>query len=229
MKPAIILLALSALAATAPSAIGASRIGVAATVVNNVTGTVGARTSKLASGDAVFQREKISTGSRARTQLLLADQTTFSLGANSNAVLDKFVYDPNRNAGSVALSVTRGAFRFVTGTAKPTSYSVKIPVASIGVRGTIFGCHGISLFFATCTLREGAIIICPVPGARVVPPGKPQENGCTLIDKPGRHTVSLNGDGMPPDGTPPGDPDNNDAIDNGDGTFTPPPPPVNIK
>jgi len=222
MRPAIFVIALGVLVVTALDGTAAGRIGVAATITNDVTGTVAGKAARLKSGDPVYQREIVATGQEAQAQLLFVDQTTFSLGARSRAVLDRFVFDPNRNTGSVVLNVTRGAFRFVTGTAKPTSYKVKIPVATIGVRGTVFGCSAISQIFASCMLREGAIIICPVPGARVVPEGTPAGNGCTLVDQPGAYQVSTNGGNQPPsNGTPPGDPDTNDALDNQNGTFEP--------
>ena len=52
-------------------------------------------------------------------------------------MLDRFVYNPNRGSGNVVLSTARGALRFVTGAQNPTNYTIKTPVATIGVRGTI--------------------------------------------------------------------------------------------
>jgi hypothetical protein len=51
--------------------------------------------------------------------------------------LDRFVFDPNRGAGNVVVSATRGALRFVSGSQQPSSYTIRTPVATIGVRGTI--------------------------------------------------------------------------------------------
>ncbi len=222
MRSVVFLVTLGLLAAVTAQGAAAARIGVAATVVNEVTGTIGGRTDRLKSSDPVYQSQIVATGARSSAQMLFVDQTTFSLGANSRAVLDRFVFDPNRSAASVAFSVTRGAFRCVTGTARPTSYTVKIPVASIGVRGTVFSCTGITLLYAVCTLSEGSIVICPVPGGHVSPQGRPAGNGCTVIDEPGEYRISLNG-GSPP--VPNGDPDINDGLDNQNGTFQPPPPP----
>jgi hypothetical protein len=52
-------------------------------------------------------------------------------------VLDRFVYDPNRGLGNVALSTTQGALRFITGSQNPSTYRVDTPVATITVRGTL--------------------------------------------------------------------------------------------
>jgi hypothetical protein len=69
--------------------------------------------------------------------LLFADQTTLSVGPRSELRLDRYVYDPNRSVGDVAVSLTSGALRFVSGRQDPSSYQVRTPVATIGVRGTI--------------------------------------------------------------------------------------------
>ena len=49
--------------------------------------------------------------------------------------LDKFVYDPNTSAGSVAIQATRGSFRFVTGSQGKGNYQIKTPYGTLGVRG----------------------------------------------------------------------------------------------
>jgi FecR protein len=68
---------------------------------------------------------------------LLLDQTNISVGTNSQVVLDRFVFDPDRPKGDVILTATRGVFRFVTGTQDHSSYHIKTPMATIGVRGTV--------------------------------------------------------------------------------------------
>jgi len=83
----------------------------------------------------------VTTGSNGVLQILLRDKTNFTVGKNAQATIDRFVYDPSKNASEVALSVTKGAFRFISG--KPTRNRkgrsvVKTPVGSIGIRGTIF-------------------------------------------------------------------------------------------
>ena len=50
-------------------------------------------------------------------------------------MLDKFVYDPNKSNGAVAIEATRGTFRFVTGSQGSGAYKVKTPYGTLGVRG----------------------------------------------------------------------------------------------
>ncbi len=94
----------------------------------------------LSSGHELFLNEKISTGPKGRLQIMLLDETIFTIGPNSSMVLDEFVYDPASGAGKVTAKVTQGVFRFVTGRighSKPSDMKVKFPVGTMGIRGTI--------------------------------------------------------------------------------------------
>ncbi|MDE2510092.1 MAG: FecR domain-containing protein, partial [Elusimicrobia bacterium] len=80
------------------------------------------------------------TGAGARMQIMLLDQTVFTIGPNSDMMLDEFVYDPKTNAGKVSAQITKGVFRFVTGKIAqrdPSDMKVKLPVGTIGIRGTM--------------------------------------------------------------------------------------------
>jgi hypothetical protein len=114
-----------------------TRIGTAAAVRNQVTATQTGQERRLAVGNAVFQDDLVRTGADSVAQLLFADQTTLSVGPRSEIRLDRFVYDPSRSVGDVAVSLTGGSLRFITGQQDPRSYQVRTPVATIGVRGTI--------------------------------------------------------------------------------------------
>src|SRR5262245_60957377 len=128
-----IFLALMDAAAAGP----ADHIGVAAAVKDNVRATVEGVTKPLGAGNSLYQNEVVATDAQSMAQLLFLDQTSLSVGPKSEVKLDKFVYDPERKQGDVVLAATRGAFRFVTGAQDPKSYTLKTPVATIGVRGTI--------------------------------------------------------------------------------------------
>ena len=122
---------------------GASRAGVAAAVRGDVklAAVPGVREvgKDVASGDPIFLGDQVTTGSEGRLQIMLADETVFTIGPNAAMVIDNFVYDPNTSAGKVTASVLKGTFRFVTGKVakrEPSDMEVKLPVGSIGVRGT---------------------------------------------------------------------------------------------
>lgn len=134
--------ALSASAAGVPAPGALTNIGVAAAVRGAVSARApGAPAGRVVgSGKPVFLNDHVATGPDARLQILLLDETTFTIGPNSDMVLDEFVYDPASGAGKVTAEITKGAFRFVTGKVarrKPEDMQVKIPVGTIGIRGTM--------------------------------------------------------------------------------------------
>jgi len=92
------------------------------------------------SGDAIFLGDRITTGADAGLQVMLMDQTVFQIGPNAALTIDEFVYNPETSAGRLTASIAKGAFRFVTGRIAqrdPESMTVRLPVATVGIRGTI--------------------------------------------------------------------------------------------
>lgn len=86
----------------------------------------------------VFTSERVETQKSAWAQIRFRDNTDFRVGANSVVVLDRFVFDPQKKTGEMAINVTQGVFRFVTGTMNKDGYKIHTPSAVIGVRGTDF-------------------------------------------------------------------------------------------
>jgi ferric-dicitrate binding protein FerR (iron transport regulator) len=119
--------------ASASPVLAEGKIGVAAAVQNQVFGN----SQPLSNGSGIFANEHIRTGDSGTAQLQFVDQTNLAVGPKSEVVLDRFVYNPN-GKGNVVLQTGRGVFRFVSGSQNPSSYQVKTPEATIGVRGTMF-------------------------------------------------------------------------------------------
>jgi hypothetical protein len=94
-----------------------------------------ANSRMLSSGASVYSRDLIHTGDAGVADLRFHDNTNLSVGPKSSVRLDKFVYDPNKSAGGVAVEATRGSFRFVTGSQSKGSYQVKTPYGTLGIRG----------------------------------------------------------------------------------------------
>jgi len=89
-------------------------------------------------GIDVQANERITTRADDRAHVVFLDGTALTIGPNSALVIDKYVYDPDRKAGDIALSVTRGTFRFVGGAiSKNNEVTIKTPSATIGIRGGI--------------------------------------------------------------------------------------------
>ncbi len=176
--------AVAALAAVLVSAgAQAGKIGVASVVTNAVEGSSPPRA--LSVGNDVFASERIRTGDASAAQLLFLDSTSVNVGARSEIRLDRFVYDPGRGAGNVVLSASKGAFRFITGSQNPSNYSIRTPVATIGVRGTIVDVRtgvigGVNTTIVT--LIEGRVLITTLSGQTLV------------LDRPGTsYVIKSNG------------------------------------
>jgi hypothetical protein len=115
------------------------KIGSASTTSNKVEGIIaGADTRTIEAGSEVYLNELVRTGDASVARLVFLDDTDLRVGPKSEVKLDRFVYDPDRSAGSVVVRAGRGIFRFVTGSQRPQNYLIQTPIASIGVRGTIF-------------------------------------------------------------------------------------------
>lgn len=91
---------------------------------------------QLAIADRVVRDERVVAGPDGAAQLMFLDQTTLSVGPNSEVVLDEYVYDPDAGTGAMAFGVARGALRFIGGgISKTTEVEARVPGAVIGLRG----------------------------------------------------------------------------------------------
>jgi hypothetical protein len=110
-------------------------IGKATSVKPQAEGSHGG-TRTLSGGSDIYSKETVRTGETGQADLQFRDQSNLSVGPKSSVRLDKFVYDPNKSAGSVAIQATRGSFRFVTGSqGGGGNYQIKTPYGTLGVRG----------------------------------------------------------------------------------------------
>jgi len=102
----------------------------------------GRRIQNPSEGFTVVCGMKLVTGSKGRMQVLLRDQTVFTLGPDGELVVDKFVYDADKSlSGKISAELTKGVFRWVTGKVAgedPADMAVKLPSGDLGIRGTDF-------------------------------------------------------------------------------------------
>ena len=116
----------------------ADRAGVAERVQNDAfQSTVGVGLPVMQHDD-VFQNANVYTKQYGSMDVLLDDGTTLTVAPNSSLTIDEYVYAGRQNAGSLSLSLAKGAVRFVSGRMTSDSYKVTTQVATIGVRGTTF-------------------------------------------------------------------------------------------
>ena len=123
----------------ASGAMAAKQIGAIAAAVGKVSIEREGKVIEVKAGSPVFENDKIITAGKSRAQVLLLDQTAVNVGQKAELTLDEFVYGGDDD--KVALKVTKGTFRFISGkvaTKTPEKVNVETPVAVIGVRGTEF-------------------------------------------------------------------------------------------
>ncbi|THD62332.1 MAG: hypothetical protein E7813_20615 [Bradyrhizobium sp.] len=130
--------ALLAAGLAASPAYAQARVGEAAVVQNQVVRVAGPATSQINVGDSLLRNETVHTGQDSAARLVMADNTNLSLGANSTIILDRTVFNDEHSYRDIAIRLTTGAFRFVTGDSEKAAYKITTSVATIGVRGTIF-------------------------------------------------------------------------------------------
>ena len=143
MKRILMILAMAALTALhGNAASAASQAGISAAVRGDIdlTPASGQAKHQTTSGEDIFLGDAISSYDESGMQLMLLDETVFTIGANTDITVDEFVYDPATGAGEVTASVAKGVFRFVTGNiaqGDPEDMLINLPVGTIGIRGTI--------------------------------------------------------------------------------------------
>ncbi len=135
-------------------------IGNTLSVINVVTAAREQEKRSLKVGDDVRQSELIEVAPDASSELKLNDDTKLALGPGAQLVLDKFVYDPDKSAGTIGVDLVKGAFRFMTGVADKPSYTIRVPAASITVRGTIFDVFVQPDQTSWLLLHEGGVRVC---------------------------------------------------------------------
>ena len=156
-------------AADDPSQSGAESVGKFLATEGKVSATLGADTRSVVRGEAIYQGDWIETERKSRAKIELNDETELVVGPGSRLHIDEFVYNSSDDTGKVLLEMGVGLLRFSSGVLEPQSYEVKTPVASIGVRGTLFDLIVASLTFATTViLREGVIAITSFGGSQIV-------------------------------------------------------------
>lgn len=121
-------------------------------------------------GVAVHMNDRLRTGANGRMVVTFRDGSVLTLGENANVVVDRFVYDPAKSKGELAVSATRGAFRFAGGKLEQMQskkVTVSTPHAALAVRGTDFwagpidGQYGVLLLKGKVSVsnRAGAVTL----------------------------------------------------------------------
>ena len=103
--------------------------------------------------------QTVTTGETSR-QILFRDKTSVSAGPNSSVTVTRANYDAQTGSGNVVITVTRGAFRYITGDSAGT-HTIKTPLSTVGVRGTVIEGYVANTGHEVFVLIEGAFSVTP--------------------------------------------------------------------
>ncbi|MFO0998224.1 MAG: FecR family protein [Alphaproteobacteria bacterium] len=137
-----IILALAAAAALgAIEAAAAELAGTVSRVRGEATALAGGQTRPLTEKAKVYVGDEIRTGRDTRVEVTMIDDTKLTLGDNSRLAIDEYVFSSKQNKGKGSVRVIEGVFRAATGKLSKVEgapFQVKMPVATLGIRGTEF-------------------------------------------------------------------------------------------
>jgi len=167
------------------------KIGVNSAVKGDVTIKSGEQAAKQAViTEPVFLGDEVTSNKVGSLQVLLKDQSIFTVGPQCSLTIDKFVYDPTKDTSNLSAKVKKGMFRFTSGRVASVAakdISIETPTGTMGVRGTI----------AEGLVGAEAIAIARAYG--VIDPNEPLDlNGATLfvLRGPGPKNQSKNARGV---------------------------------
>lgn len=115
--------------------VAAQQVGSVEEVVNVAYGTPpSAPRVRVAVTDAVVQDQTLETEGDSSLIVRFADDSLLTLGENSSAVIDEFVYSAGQ--GESSLNLVEGAFRYVSGNMPKENVTITTPTVTMGIRGT---------------------------------------------------------------------------------------------
>ena len=136
-----------------------TRVGEAVVVQNEVVRVAASASTPINVGDGLLRDETVRTGLASAARLVRADNTNLSLGPSATVKLDRTVFNDEHTYRDIAIRLTTGAFRFVTGHSEKTAYKITTSVATIGVRGTILDILS-QRGMTTVVVQDGASRVC---------------------------------------------------------------------
>lgn len=180
--------AVAAVALTSPLS-AQERAGRTTAVQPDAFQAIGRAGVPIGKNDAIFRQARVYTKQYGTIEIRLEDGTSLTVAPNASLVIDDYIFAGPANAGSLALSLSRGAMRMVSGRMPKTAVAVSTPVATIGVRGTDFWVNAASAELIELWVTEGVVTAAPTQSATVFEFPAPayatcSASGCQTGDAP---------------------------------------------
>lgn len=116
-------------------------IGYVKTVTPDASIITGGKPAAAVVGSAVRIGDTLHTGRGGSMGVTFRDDTIMSIGADTDIVVDEYLYAPGQDALKLVASLARGTLNYVSGVIarlRPEAVLIKTPTGTIGVRGTHF-------------------------------------------------------------------------------------------
>ena len=92
-------------------------------------------------GLEILAKDRVVTGANGAVGFSTPDRAMFSLGPNSQMVIDEYAFNKGTQDGNIAVRFLKGTFSVISGLigkSSPERAKYVTPTATIGVRGTEF-------------------------------------------------------------------------------------------
>lgn len=138
-----------------------------------VEGKVEANQRSLARGAAIFISDVINVAAASKIQIRFTDGGLLNLIEQTQYRIDSYAFN-KEGKNEFGAELVKGGFRALSGSIgkeNPEGYQIKTPVASIGVRGTIFEANIVrgETFFG---VESGSVSVSNRAGQRTLNPGQ---------------------------------------------------------
>lgn len=145
-------------------------------------------------GNNVAFGERLKTDSSGVIHILFMDQSSMTLGPDSELVIDEFVFRPEQRQGNIAVNLIKGTLRAVGGFISKFNASqtraaaqIRTTTATIGIRG------GITLVEAAPELTRGVFLF-----GDYMEVSSPNGEGTQTVNRPGFSVTARPGSIEPP-------------------------------
>jgi hypothetical protein len=106
----------------------------------------------------VFVGDKLNTGNTSQMQLRMKDGALISLGPDASLVIKAYADDAAGDKKDAAvLSLVQGGLRTISGSIDKSAYRMETPIATLGIRGTVFDVYVKDSNTTVVVLREGGV------------------------------------------------------------------------
>lgn len=112
----------------------------------------------LARRSPVFVGDKLVTAADSQVQLRMKDGAMISLGPNAEFIIKAYTDDATGDKKDAAvLTLVQGGLRTISGSIDKSAYKMETPIATLGIRGTVFDVYVKGDGTTTVVLRDGAV------------------------------------------------------------------------